>query len=126
MPVRPRKLCNRSGCHKLIDGGETYCPEHKKEMLKDIDRRRGTAQQRGYTYRWQKYSKAFLKQPGNQVCKLRLDARCKLYSECVDHIEPPPGPTHPLFWDPNNHQASCLPCNSIKGDKTIKGNEWEI
>jgi 5-methylcytosine-specific restriction enzyme A len=124
--MRPRKLCRHSGCNELIEGVETYCPEHKKEMLREYDKRRGTAQQRGYNYRWQKYSKAFLKQPGNQYCKLRIDGRCKLKAECVDHIEPPPDPRHPLFWDPSNHQSSCLPCNSIKGNKVIKGSEWEL
>jgi 5-methylcytosine-specific restriction protein A len=95
-------------------------------MQKETDRQRGTANQRGYTYRWGKYSKWFLQQPGNEICKLRIDGRCKMVAECVDHIVPPVGPNDPLFWDPNNHQASCLVCNSIKGQRTLKGTEWEV
>ena len=126
MPVRPKRPCAYPGCPELVGAGERYCPIHRKQEQKHFDRLRGTANQRGYTYRWGKYSKWFLSQPENQVCKLRLDKRCKLVAECVDHIVPPSGPYDPLFWDKKNHQASCLICNSIKGNKAIRGSEWEI
>ena len=34
----------------------------------------------------------------------------------VDHIKPHKGDME-LFWDPANHQALCLSCNSAKGDR---------
>lgn len=126
MPTRPRRPCNHPGCPNLVGAGERYCPTHRKQEQKHFDKLRGTANERGYTYRWSKYSKWFLSQPGNQVCALRLDKRCKLVAECVDHIVPPSGPSDPLFWDEKNHQASCLICNSIKGGRTFRGSEWDV
>ncbi|MCK9268492.1 MAG: HNH endonuclease [Alkaliphilus sp.] len=126
MPVRPRRPCAYPGCPELVGAGERYCSAHRKQEQKYYDKQRGTANERGYTYRWNKYSKWFLSQSENQVCKLRLDKRCKLIAECVDHIVPPSGPNDSLFWDEKNHQASCLVCNSIKGRKAIRGSEWEI
>ena len=123
-PVKPLRPCGAPGCAKLTDGA--YCVEHTKARQRLVDKQRGTAHQRGYTVRWQKYSKWFLRQPGNQICKLRIDGRCTLAAGCVDHIVPPSGPDDPLFWEPENHQASCLICNSIKGHREIKGVEWEV
>lgn len=34
-------------------------------------------------------------------------------SQCVDHIVAHKGDLR-LFWDPENHQASCITCNSQK------------
>ena len=126
-PRRPRRLCKHPGCPELVGAGQGgYCPEHAKERARELESRRDTANQRGYTYRWGKYSKWFLQQPGNQICKLRLDQRCRMIAECVDHIVPPSGPDDPLFWDESNHQAACLICNSIKGKRTLKGDDWIV
>lgn len=125
-PRRPRRLCLHPGCTELVQAGDGYCPEHARARARELESRRGTANQRGYTYRWRKYSKWYLQQPGNQVCKLRLDQRCKMMAECVDHIVPPSGPDDPFFWDENNHQAACLICNSIKGRQTLKGDDWIV
>ena len=73
-----------------------------------------TAAQRGYGYRWQKYATGFLKR--NPVCVIHEKAGQLVASECVDHIV-----AHKLdpqlFWDPENHQALCIACNSRKGAK---------
>lgn len=124
MPNKPKRICNHPGCNQLT--AERFCESHKKQVQEKRDKERGTAHERGYTYRWSKYSKWFLRQPSNQICKLRLDGGCALVSQCVDHINPPDGPDDPLFWDTDNHQASCIHCNSVKGDKYIKGSEWEV
>jgi 5-methylcytosine-specific restriction protein A len=123
-PYKPLRPCKHPGCPALCRGA--YCPDHTRDKRREVDRQRGTANQRGYTYRWQQYSKWYLSQPGNEICKLRIDKRCNLIAECVDHIVPPEGPNDPKFWDESNHQPSCLICNSIKGNKTIKGTEWNV
>jgi 5-methylcytosine-specific restriction endonuclease McrA len=61
----------------------------------------------------------------NQLCKLRLDDGCKFVAECVDHIVAVKGASDPLFWEPSNHQASCLHCNTVKGKRTIEGSDWD-
>jgi len=124
MPVKPLKPCRQPGCSALVAG--SYCDKHKRQTQMEYDHQRGTASRRGYDGRWQKYSKWFLRQPGNQICKLRLDSGCTLVAKCVDHITPPAGPNDPLFWDPDNHQASCIHCNSVKGKRKIVGSEWEV
>lgn len=124
MPQKPKRHCLHPGCPVLTSGG--YCPAHRRAKEREQEARRGTATQRGYNYRWNKYSKWFLSQPGNELCKLRLDARCSGMGECVDHIKPPTSPVDPLFWDPANHQPSCIVCNSKKGRREIKGKDWDI
>lgn len=127
MPNRPMAICSVPGCSELVPAGTGYCEKHaekqkqkRKESFKEYDKQRGSASERGYDYRWQKYSRWFLKQPENVFCKLQLPG-CTNLSECVDHIDPPDGPKDPRFWDKNNHQGACLHCNSVKGHKKIVG-----
>lgn len=115
-----KKLCNRQGCRTLIDKGQRYCDIHKKQDQKQRDQRRGTAHERGYTYKWNRYSKVFLTNPENVFCKLHLPG-CTNLSECVDHIDPPDGPNDPRFWDTSNHQGACIHCNSVKGHTKLEG-----
>ena len=98
--------------------GKPRCDAHTKSESREQDKRRGTAYERGYNYRWQKYSKAFLARPENALC-----VECKkrgrvTAAECVDHITPASGDEQ-LFWDASNHQQLCIPCNSRKGNRQI-------
>ena len=113
---RPLRPCTYPGCNNLVTSGR--CEKHK--TVDNQDRHSETAAERGYNYRWQKYSKWFLKQPENQFCKLQLPG-CTNIAECVDHIDPPNGIDDPRFWNTNNHQAACIHCNSVKGHKNLKG-----
>lgn len=110
MPTKPKRPCNRPGCRKLT--AERFCEQHRTEEYKRQDRERGTAAERGYGYRWQKYRAWFLKE--NQLC-----AECKRQGKLtaatlVDHIVPVTGPDDPLFWDTDNHQPLCDRCHNIK------------
>lgn len=118
MPVRMKRPCSYPGCPELVTSGR--CDKHKRQEAKRYDKQRGTAAQRGYTARWQRYTKVFLRQPKNVFCKLQFPG-CANVSQCVDHIDPPDGPDDPRFWDPDNHQGACIHCNSVKGRKKIKG-----
>jgi 5-methylcytosine-specific restriction protein A len=113
MSYRAKRPCSYPGCSKLVDKG--YCDKHKKQK-----ENRGTAHQRGYNYRWSKYSKAFLSRPENVFCKLQLEG-CTNIAQCVDHVIAVDGANDSNFWDVNNHQPACLHCNTLKGRKTIKG-----
>lgn len=125
MPSRPKRPCAHPGCPELVDKG--YCEKHQKykrtetkEQRRAQDQRRGSAHERGYTSKWQRYSKWFLRQPDNVFCKLQLPG-CTNLAQCVDHVEPPSSPEDPLFWDPKNHQAACIHCNSVKGRRMMVG-----
>lgn len=119
MPNRPKRPCGHPGCPVLISEG-SRCENHKKQETRRYDEQRGTAHQRGYTARWQRYSKWFLRQSDNVFCKLQLPG-CSNLAGGVDHIVPPNGPRDPLFWEPTNHQSACIHCNSVKGRRVIKG-----
>lgn len=129
MPSKSLHFCGYPGCNRLV--ATAHCEEHqplydakKQEQFKRYDKQRGTASERGYTSRWSKYSKWFLAQPDNQICKLHLPG-CTMLAQCVDHIKAHNGERDPLFWDANNHQPACIHCNSVKGNKTIVG-EFDI
>jgi 5-methylcytosine-specific restriction enzyme A len=122
MASRALRFCLHPGCGVLTD--KKYCDAHAGEddaKRAEQDKRRGNANQRGYTYRWSKYSKWFLSQPGNQICKLHIDEGCTLVADCVDHIQPVCGRDDPNFFRRENHQASCTHCNSVKGHKFLRG-----
>lgn len=122
--TKARRFCRAAGCPDFADKGSAYCEKHKpreEEAMRQRDARRGSARKRGYDSRWSKYSKAFLRKPENQFCVLRLDARCAVVSQCVDHIDPPTSASDPKFWQKENHQPSCLRCNSIKGNRKMRG-----
>lgn len=119
MPRRPLRPCSYPGCPVLVADG-SRCPEHKRQEAQRYDQQRGSAHQRGYTPRWRRYSQWFIRQPENVFCRLQLPG-CTNLTQCVDHIDPPDGPSDPRFWDPNNHQGSCIHCNSVKGRRYLKG-----
>jgi 5-methylcytosine-specific restriction protein A len=82
--------------------GHRLCPAHARAR----DAQRGSAEDRGYTAQWSRYSRA------------RLDAhpfcvRCGRIAEVTDHVvaaRQAPG----RFWDPTNHQSLCGACNRRK------------
>jgi 5-methylcytosine-specific restriction protein A len=126
MPNKSLHFCNHFGCGELT--ADRYCKEHmeqfearRREQMAEYDGRRGSAQERGYTARWQKYSKQFLGRPENQICVLHLDSGCAIVAQCVDHIDPPDGPNDPRFWATENHQGACIHCNSVKGHRKLIG-----
>ncbi len=93
--------------------------------VKPLLQRRPHAAARGYGYRWQKASRAWLKKEGNRIC-LRCYAAHRLTpAKVVDHILPHRGDMV-IFWNPNNWQPMCKPCHDWKTavlDKRIKSME---
>ena len=65
--------------------------------------RRGTARQRGYSARWDRYSLRFRKR--HPICIACIDTIRSV--EFVDHIIPVRGTKDELFWLPWNHQSLC-------------------
>ena len=124
MSITARRFCAHPGCAALVSGSARYCEEHKadgQQAERARDQRRGSARVRGYTTRWNKYSKWFLSLPENQFCALHLDDGCAIVAQCVDHIDPPDNASDPRFWDTSNHQPACIHCNSVKGRRKLVG-----
>jgi len=117
MPDKPLRPCAKHGCGELTRS--KYCQKHT-ETVKEADRHKLSARQRGYTSKWERYRKVYLAQPENALCALRLDSRCAIKAQCIDHIIPHNG-NYKLFWDEKNHQPACISCNSVKGQRTITG-----
>ena len=81
---------------------------------------RPSARQRGYTVRWEKAARRFLKR--HPTCaQFGKDAKCIGIAKCVDHIIPHKGDLR-LFWDKRNWQGLCVGCQrAVKGAKKSAG-----
>ncbi len=115
-------LCKYPGCRKPVAYGEKFCEAHKApgekreaeaKAKRETFRKqhKGSSSERGYTYRWQKAAKAFLREhPLCVSCEAQGIVRA---AEVVDHIVPHRG-NQKLFWDPSNWQALCKRCHDKK------------
>lgn len=107
MPYRPNIPCKHLNCGRLIAYGQKYCDEHKS-LHPEYTR---AASKRGYSSRWQRESKRYLRD--NPLC-----VKCKtneklVEATVVDHIVPH-RENQKLFWDKNNWQALCKLCHDKK------------
>lgn len=84
-------------------------PRPCKDHPDHVDRRKN-ANDRGYTSKWHRYSKAYLKR--HPFCAIRGE-RCAIIATCTDHVLPHRGDMV-LFWDETNHQPACETCHNRK------------
>lgn len=109
MPIKPKRPCNHPMCPELTT--ETYCEAHRKQYVREKDKDRPTASQRGYNARWRRARRMFLRR--HPFC-VHCEQEGKLTPATeVDHIVPHKG-NYNLFWDENNWRALCKPCHSRK------------
>lgn len=112
MPNAPLRPCNEPGCSTLT--GKGRCPAHAKAVLRQYERDRGSPTERGYGYRWQQTSKAFLRAHPLCQCEDCDEGRKRVtLATVVDHIKPHRGDMV-LFWDPRNWQAMAKTCHDKK------------
>ena len=109
MPWAAKKPCRRFNCAVLTDG--SYCPKHKRERKRVVDKGRPSARKRGYTSIWEKARKVFLEE--NPLCKIDLDHGRTVAANVVDHVIPHRGDQN-IFWDQSNWQALCTTCHNRK------------
>lgn len=102
MPYRPRTPCRHPGCPALVPYGSAYCDAHKPLHPEAVR----SAGSRGYTSKWRRVSKAYLR--AHPLC-----AKCGRPATVVDHIRPHRG-DKVLFWDKSNWQSLCKPCHDRK------------
>lgn len=105
MTATSKRLC--TACKRFIGENCTCRPVKKLE-------RRGSANERGYTYAWQQASKRFLKH--NPLCVRCLEQGHTEPSTVVDHVVPHRG-NERLFWDESNWAALCKPHHDLKTGK---------
>lgn len=106
------KQCAYAGCFKLIPDGIRYCAKHAPIARdQELQRKRKGSTERGYNYKWQKESKAFLKR--NPLCEECKQRGLVTLAEVVDHIQPHKG-DQKLFWNHDNWQALCKRCHDSK------------
>jgi 5-methylcytosine-specific restriction protein A len=105
MPMKADRIC---GCGKRVPSNFIcLCQQHRKA---ENDKRRPTAQARGYTSKWQTESKAFLALPENRLCS----CGCGRIADMVDHKIPHRGDMK-LFWSRSNWQPmASSPCHSSR------------
>ena len=109
MPFTPKRPCKTPGCPNPADGG--FCAPCIAK--RPPEQERPTAAQRGYGYRWQKASKAYLRKHPFAVDIFNEHKGRVFRAECVDHIEPHSG--DPVkFWDQSNWQGLTLKDHSRK------------
>lgn len=104
MPRKARKPCSYPGCPNLTEG--KYCNEHKS-----LHPDRPSAANRGYSSRWQRVSKAYLRK--HPLCVKCLAEGRFAAATVVDHIVPHRG-NQMLMWSDANWQALCKPCHDKK------------
>lgn len=112
MPSKPSRLCPR--CKRVVKGA---CEQCNKQRETQYDKWRGTSRERGYTTEWDAYSVSFRAQrPLCEQCEANGILR---ESKVVDHIKPA---AHfpELFWDPSNHRALCVSCNTAKSAADVR------
>lgn len=114
MPKRALRPCNQPGCPNLSD--QSYCPDHAKVP----ERRRGSAYNRGYNYKWSLYSKRFLRLNPLCACAECAELPVPMIAEVTDHIIPHKG-DQALFWDKDNHQPMAKRCHDKKTATTDGG-----
>jgi len=84
---------------------------NKKHTPDDSFKGRGTANSRGYNYKWQKARKAYL--IANPLCVSCEAKNILTEATVVDHIVPHKGNMR-LFWDQSNWQPLCKSCHDKK------------
>lgn len=113
MPPGSRHPCNAPACAELVPYGTPRCPKHTAQREREDRERRGSARERGYTSRWERYRAAYLKRHplcvecaegvpfsnGTPVTRVTP-------AVVVDHIVDHKG-DHRLFWNPENHRPVC-------------------
>ena len=111
MPSAPPHYCAEPGCPALVRG-VSRCPTHAATL----DRARGTAQQRGYTAAWARYSRDRLaRHPFCVGYPLGIHPH-RTKATVTDHIvSAKRAPDR--FWDPTNHASLCHACNARKASR---------
>lgn len=117
MPARPKAICRKPGCGKLIDA-PGYCERHA-QLATGWNRSHGskTSTERGYGYAWQQLRKRILSRDCG-LCQIKGPG-CGFVAREVDHIVNKAtarqrGWTEAQIDAETNLQSACTPCHQAK------------
>jgi len=117
MPARPKTICRKVGCGKLVDA-PGYCEKHAKQSSGWV-RSHGdkTSSQRGYGYDWQQRRERILQRDCG-LCQIKGPS-CRFIANEVDHktskaAARSAGWTNDQIEADVNLQAACAPCHAAK------------
>lgn len=105
--------CQFPNCKTFVPEGQKYCIGHAKIMsVPRAEKKKQPVAKRSAKLKkemrpYKKEVKAFLSQPGNNVCKIQAKG-CTGEATCVHHIE---GRTGKKLRDQNGWIPSCGNCN---------------
>lgn len=102
-------ICPEPSCPAITPGGP--CDQHRKERSRLKEQHRGSARQRGYSSRWDAYSKARLaKHPWCVGFPHGYHGTERVLATVTNHIVPV-SRSPERFWDEANHESLCTSCN---------------
>lgn len=120
MPRRSKKPCSQPGCPELIEAGNTYCEEHRKQESRRRnkrydDKQRDEKLRKFYSSaRWQKVRRKKIKQ--DPLCEHCAEEGITKPAELVDHIVP-----IKVDWllrlRLDNLQSLCHSCHAKKSEE---------
>ena len=111
MPPAIGKHCAYPGCSAIIANGK-HCPTHRRAYEADDRRTYGTAAQRGYGSKWQRYRAKYLAAHPLCIACLARENRATPAKE-IDHVRSR-SMWPDLFWEEGNHQPLCRECHYTK------------
>jgi 5-methylcytosine-specific restriction enzyme A len=104
--------CRYAGCGVLVVSG--FCVKHQQIAQREEDRRRGSANDRGYGSKWRKARAQYLSEhPLCECSECAAGAIRTRASSVVDHIVPHRGDLK-LFWSRRNWRAMAKACHDKK------------
>lgn len=123
MPPGSLHPCNGAACRALVPHGQRWCETCAKAKGAEDRERRGSARERGYDSRWERYRRTYLEaHPLCVECASGVPLpggvtpRAVTPATVVDHIKAHKG-DHRLFWAPANHRAVCKPHHDARTDE---------
>ena len=108
MPRKPKHPCAYPGCPALVEAGDRYCDEHRKETGRTYERYgRDPTTRKRYGKEWRRIRGIYIK--AHPLCEKCLkEGRAVRAVEVHHRIPLADGGTH----DEHNLQALCKECHS--------------
>jgi len=109
---KPDRACAYPGCAAILQSEGSFCEKHREPQP--------SPSSQGYDRRWYFYSIAYRRKFPFCCDPFRRHPGHLRKSECVGHKLAHKGDQR-LFWDPANHYALCISCNSYQSAKDEGG-----